>query len=375
VAPPGNQAANGENKHQPDISGETRLLDKRRKGFMKPSYKFEKFCLIFFMGLVSFTLAACGKDNSNSGLQAIDYSQAAHWLSLPAVTEPVDVFYLYPTAWTSTDPDNPHICAIDEPTMLTQAPEAFARQATAFETVGNIYAPFYRQDNGSSIKRLETIAGIPTLDAVAAFDYYIKHFNNNRPFILVGHSQGATVLSNLLAGYMKDHPDIYNRMIAAYVIGNPITAAYLAENPHLKFATGPDDTGVIISYNTEAPIVNGTNPVLYGMVGLVINPITWTTDETLATKDEGLGSFMPVPVVPATVPPSFVFGPVPQYADARIDKTKGVLICSTADQKVIDILDEYQGFPDGVYHAFDIPFYYYNLRANAQNRVNKYLGI
>jgi hypothetical protein len=167
---------------------------------------------------------------------------------------------------------------------------------------------------------------------------------------------------------MKEHPEVYSRMIAAYVIGNPVTQAYLDNNPHLKFATGPDDTGVIISYNTEAPNVTGINPVLYGMVGLVINPINWKTDETLATKDEGLGSFMPVP-------PSFAFGPVPQYADAQIDKTKGVLICSTANQTAIDILDQLEDFPDGVYHAFDIPFYYFNLRANAQIRVNKFLGL
>jgi pimeloyl-ACP methyl ester carboxylesterase len=314
---------------------------------------------------VSFTLAAC-EGSSGPPPQATDYSQAAHWLSLPAVTEKVDIFYLYPTAWTSTDPDNPHVCAIDEPTMLTQAPEAFARQATAFETVGNIYAPFYRQDNGSSINRLEVIAGIPTLDAVAAFDYYIKHFNNNRSYILVGHSQGATVLSNLLSEYMKNHPDIYSRMIAAYVIGNPVTQAYLDNNPHLKFATGPDDTGVIISYNTEAPVVNGTNPVLYGMVGLVINPITWTTDETYAPKTESLGSFMP--------DHSLVLQTMPHYADAQIDIAHGVLVCSTAEEPFISDLETLAGFPKGVYHSFDIPLYYYDLRANAQNRVNKYLG-
>jgi hypothetical protein len=94
------------------------------------------------------TLAACSGDDATPGAMATDYSQAAHWLSLPAVIKPVDVFYLYMTAWTSTDPANPHICAIDEPTMLIKAPETFAQQATAFETVGNIYAPFYRQDNG-----------------------------------------------------------------------------------------------------------------------------------------------------------------------------------------------------------------------------------
>jgi pimeloyl-ACP methyl ester carboxylesterase len=256
--------------------------------------------------------------------------------------------------------------------MLTQAPEAFARQATAFETVGNIYAPYYRQDNGSSIDRLNVIAGIPTLDAVAAFDYYIQHFNNNRPFILVGHSQGATVLSNLLSEYMKDHPDIYSRMIAAYVIGNPITDAYLTANPHLKFAEGPDDTGVIISYNTQAdyfftqdPPVQ-PNPVLYGMVGRVINPINWKTDETYADKSESLGSFMP--------DHSLVLQTMPHYADARIDIAHGVLVCSTAEEPFISDLETLAGFPKGVYHSFDIPLYYYDLRANAQNRVNKYLG-
>lgn len=217
--------------------------------------KVKRIPLLIIAVWVSFALVACGGNNAAPPLVATDYSQAVHWLSLPispVPEKPVDIFYLYPTAWTSTDPDNPHVCAIDEPTMLKQAPGAFARQATAFETVGNIYAPYYRQNNGSPIDRLNVIAGIPTLDATAAFDYYSKHFNNNRPFILVGHSQGATVMSNLLSKYMKDYPDVYSRMVAAYIIGHPITNAYLADNPHLKFAAGPDDTGVIISYNTQA---------------------------------------------------------------------------------------------------------------------------
>ncbi|MEI7902657.1 MAG: DUF3089 domain-containing protein, partial [bacterium] len=322
--------------------------------------------IILLVLLVSLTLTGCTGGNSVSAPVATDYSQAAHWLSLPAPgVQPVDVFYFYPTAWTSTD-TNPQICAIDEPSMLTQAPPAFARQATAFETVGNIYAPYYRQNNLSAVDRLNVIAGIPTLDAVAAFDYYIKHYNNGRPFILAGHSQGSNVLNNLLAGYMKDHPEVLKNMIAAYVIGFPVTATYLAQNPHLKFADGPDDTGVIISYNTEAPDVPpGTNPVLSGMVGLVINPITWTRDETLATTAEGLGSFLPNPATQK-------YSQVPQYADAKIDKTNGVLICSTPD--VEKLSPGNQMLAKGIYHNFDYPFYYYNIRENAQNRVNKYLA-
>jgi hypothetical protein len=50
------------------------------------------------------------------------------------------------------------------------------------------------------------------------------------------------------------------------------------------------------------------------------------------------------------------------------------LVCSTAEEPFISDLETLAGFPKGVYHSFDIPLYYYDLRANAQIRVNKYLG-
>ncbi|MBK5262471.1 MAG: DUF3089 domain-containing protein, partial [Peptostreptococcaceae bacterium] len=279
----------------------------------------------------------------------------------------------YPTSWHKINESDPIICEIDNPSMLVGSVSAFGRQATAFETVGNIYAPYYRQDDAASTVALSSeeqakiVGGIPTMDATAAFDYYIKHFNNGRPYILVGHSQGAIVLSNLLSGYMKENPSAYENMIAAYVIGWPITADFLAKNPHLKYAEGPDDTGVIISYNTQSPNMSGVNSLLDGKIGIVINPITWTRDETLATVEEGLGSLMP--------DANMVLGYVPQFADARVNIAKGVLECSTADaDELIAYIVSTSGFPEGVYHSFDIPFYYYNLRQNAENRANKFLG-
>ena len=330
--------------------------------------------LIILVIVLTLT-AGCGDDVAPqiSNTNTSTYSQAEHWLSLPAsIEKEVDVFYLYPTAWQRFDPNNlnePIICAIDDPIMVKGAKGAFARQITAFETTGNIYAPYYRQLDMSLTMsppvREQLVGGIPTADAVEAFDYYIKHYNNGRPFILASHSQGSNVMSNLLAGYMKENPELYKRMIAAYVIGYSVTADYLAKNPHLKFAEGPDDTGVIISYNTEAPdVVPTNNPVLYAGVGLVINPITWTREETLATTAEGLGSFMP--------DSSGVFVQVPQYADARIDKANGVLICSTADENELYKLSGALG--RGVYHTFDYPFYYYNLRQNADNRTKIFLN-
>ena len=322
-------------------------------------------------GFFSLTLAACGSDSSRTVSQATDYSQARHWLSIPVVVHAVDVFYLYPTAWQRKDQD-PVICPIDNPSMLAGSASAFARSASAFETVANIYAPYYRQADATyalllPLPELEAlIAGIPTQDAVAAFDYYINHFNKGRPFIIAGHSQGSNVLINLLTGYLKDHPEVYQRMVAAYVIGYPVTARIIADNPHLKFAQGPGDTGVIISYNTQAPDVDpDDNTVLSGQVGLVINPITWTRTETVAAAAEGSGSIMPDPA-------SLEFVPVPQYADARVDIANGVLICSTANEDLLYELTRH-GFNRGVYHSFDYPFYYFNLRENAQNRVFNYM--
>jgi hypothetical protein len=338
---------------------------KARSFFNKPGI------VIAFIALILFV--SCSKDEPSNSKAPTDYSQSEHWLSIPATAYDVDIFYYYPTAWQKVKDSDPIICEIDNPSMLKGAPEAFNRQATAFEPVGNIYAPFYRQDDAASTLKLapdeqaKVVGGIPTTDATAAFDYYIKHFNNGRPFILAGHSQGAVVLSNLLAGYMKDNPEVYSKMIAAYVIGFPINAEYLADNPHLKYAEGPDDIGVIISYNTQSPDLQGTNPVLSGRVGIVINPISWTRDETVATIEEGLGSLWPVMQDSIL---TWVEGP--QYADARIDIAKGVLICSTADEYEFSKIDSLSGWPSGVYHSFDFPFYYFNLRANAANRIQKW---
>ena len=51
-----------------------------------------------------------------------------------------------------------------------------------------------------------------------------------------------------------------------------------------------DDTGVIISYNTEGA-GNGDNiVVLPGAIS--INPLNWKRDETYASAEENLGGFI-----------------------------------------------------------------------------------
>lgn len=324
----------------------------------------KKIMLLVLAMLLSMTITVYGGE-----IQATDYANPEHWLSRPASTEkPVDVFYLYPTVFQKTDKNEPNICAIDNPGMLKNSKVAFAFQASAFETVGNLYAPYYRQADAAYTLGLplaeqdRVVGGIPASDALAAFDYYIRNYNQGRPFILAGHSQGSNVLLYLLSDYMKAHPEVYVRMIAAYVVGYSVTPEYLAKNPHLRFAKGAKDTGVIISYNTEAPKVEGKNPVVLPGA-MVINPITWTRGEKPATVAQSLGSI--------DMDGAGKMINLKNYADARVDKAKGVLVCSSVD--VDKLSPGNQVFPKGVYHHYDYPFYYYNLRENAATRTNIFL--
>ncbi|MBX9034544.1 DUF3089 domain-containing protein [Gordonibacter massiliensis (ex Traore et al. 2017)] len=299
--------------------------------------------------------------------QPVDYADPAYWVSRPSETPlPVDVFYFYPTSWYKVSDDESNLCAIDNEIMRETAPAVFEEQATAFETAGNVFAPYYRQIDAayylgeSKINQMKLMSGAPLLDAFAALDYYFEHCNEGRPFILAGHSQGSNLLEYVLTGYMNEHPELKERMVAAYLIGYGVmkNTGYLTGSNAFKFAEGPDDTGVVISYNTEAPEIEGTNPVTEPGA-LNINPITWTrTSETApasASKGARIGG---VDVGP--------------LADATVDRARGAVICSTVDP------DEHSSangvFPRGVYHAQDYAFYYYDLRANAELRAATYLA-
>jgi hypothetical protein len=302
---------------------------------------------------------------------APDYAKSSNWLARPSSPrKQVDVFYLYPSAYLKAGPDAPNIAPIGDPGMRAKAKTDLAQQATAFDTVANIYAPYYRQADPIWVltspiaAQSKIIGGTPTTDATAAFAYYIKHDNHNRPFILAGHSQGSNVLLFLLSGYIEHHPAVYRRMVAAYVIGYGVTHKFLAANPKLKFAHNATDIGVIVSYNTEAPGLTIQNPVVQPGA-IAINPITWTRTQRPAAAAQNRGSLMP--------DAAGDLEKVKAYADAQVDQRRGVVICSTCDVAKL-APGTPGGFPRGVLHDYDYMLYYFDIRHNAGVRIEHYLS-
>ncbi|MEG0292325.1 MAG: DUF3089 domain-containing protein [Anaerovoracaceae bacterium] len=297
-----------------------------------------------------------------------NYADEYCWLNISKnITKDVDVFYLYPTAWSRKNKEEPATASISNPNMRRNAKRVFEAHSMVFSECCNIFAPYYRQlDPGFGLggdKKLiqEVKEKITGRDVIDSFDYYINNFNEGRPYILAGHSQGSSLLLRLLETYLKEHKEIYSKMIAAYVVGYSVTSEFLHKNPHLKFAKNAYDTGVLVSYNTEAEFFNGKTPIVHDNA-LTINPLNWRRDDEEATSQENLGELM------LNGQGKYVVK-IPGTKDAIINKERGTLMCSTADATKY----KHKWFPLGVYHTYDYEFYYGNLKKNVKDRVNSFM--
>lgn len=341
------------------------------------NFKAKISLLLAIVLLFAVFTTGCNEKDSNKNINPpvagdeivpSDYSDKNNWLNVPDNPQKeVDVFYLYPTVWGRESEDESTVCSIDHVGMREAAPNLLQSQASVFEKECNIYAPFYRQvDAGYALSQqgmLETyIGGVPYTDCVAAFEYYLKNYNNGRPFIIAGHSQGATVAKLMLFNYLEDKPDILKRMVASYVIGYSITEQELTENPHVKFAQEADDFGVVISYNTEAKGYDGVNNT-WKEGSVAINPISWTRTESLAPATKSLG---------AAFVENGQLVKKEHFADAVVNLKRGTVQCSTADPEIYGSKNT-EFFPVGVFHSNDYSFYYYDLQKNVGDRISSYM--
>lgn len=226
--------------------------------------------------------------------EAPDYSKKSSWAALPsaypaeltAVIGPnedkaADVFFVYPTLFS--DPKDPRYNAdLSDADIRAQVVRlSVSNQASAFAAAANIYVPFYRQ---SHIRVFDTelrdLIGdsweIAYQDVKRAFEYYLAHYNQGRPIIIAGHSQGSMHASRLVSEFFDGKP-LSEQLIAAYLPGAGIKPDFFSE---LKLLEQPESIGGFVSWNTykkgALPKERYEN---YYKGSSTTNPISWTNSQ------------------------------------------------------------------------------------------------
>lgn len=307
--------------------------------------------------------AAPTEETSTTG-DSVDYSDPYNWLSLPDVDKEVDVFYVYPTV--SGNESGSMSITDDVDRALAQG--ILEAQASVYEPGANVFAPYYRQmSTGVTISSDDELAtDTPEFkrgaaDVQDAFEYYIENLNEGRPFIIAGHSQGTMALIELIKNRFGDDEELRSRMVAAYLIGYTVTDDDLAQ-AGLTAATGANDTGVVITFNTQSPTSVGGPMLMEGAHG--INPLNWKTDDTYASASENLGARF------YNDSTGEFIREVANYSDAQINMTSGALMTNIPQGEELDL----GPYPEGVYHRYDYAFWYMNLEQNVKGRIEAYLS-
>ena len=313
--------------------------------------------------------------NTKRTTEQLDYSEEFCWVVKPqTIDKSVDVFYVYPTIYLGTNPENMDISDLS---LRENAKGLTVAQAGVYSPYANLFAPFYRQQsaalqsmaagNGGIDAFQDPVFQVGAEDVERAFDYYLKHLNSDRPFILASHSQGTMALINLMRKRFNN-PVLQKRLVAAYLIGYSVTKDDLKKYPWMKLAQGKNDTGVIITYNTEGAVA-GPSPVLLPGAG-AINPLNWRTDSTPADRDANLGAKF------FNDSTGELIEKIPNFASAHVDLQKGVLIVTNMKTPKSDKIDlvNMGRWPKGVFHRYDYAFWFNNLKDNVKERIAAYQG-
>lgn len=166
--------------------------------------------------------------------------------------------------------------------LLTTADRTAIDQELAFiqSEIGrgdfNFLAPYYHQYTFKSItlteERFDSVYQHVTKEVCDIFDYYIAHINNGRRFAIVGFSQGAMLITDLLKHSTKEQ---LQNMVGAYLLGYGLSAEDI-KHENITPATDATGFGHVVSFNSVLT-KDATWPFVYNDAATVINPISWQT--------------------------------------------------------------------------------------------------
>ena len=185
---------------------------------------------------------------------------------------PVDCFYVYPTVSTDTTTNSDLVPDAAERNVVRLQ---FAR----FRTKCRVFAPMYRQLTLAAMGRANAAGiespnflGLGYDDVRAAWRYYLAHDNGGRGVVLIGHSQGTSILTELIRREIDGTP-MESRIVSALLIGGPggilvprgrDVGGTFAHMPLCRAAT---ETGCVVAYSLFRSTAPPAASTRFGMSG------------------------------------------------------------------------------------------------------------
>lgn len=285
----------------------------------------------------------------------------------PAPAPQAALFFIHPTSFLDRSAWNGPL----DNEEANQRARIFIRgQASAFNAVAEIWAPRYRQATFGAFlttapeaaRALDTAYG----DVAAAFDAFVKAVPEDRPILLAGHSQGALHLMRLLREKIAGTP-LAARVVAAYVVGWPVSLDTDLAALGLPACAGPDQANCVLSWQSfgepaDPRLLLDTYDATTGFDGrprrgtrfLCTNPLTGTPNSA-APAAANQGTLIPSDDL-ATA--EIAAGLVPARCDGR-----GILLIGEPPKLPNYVL------PGNNYHVFDYSLFWANVRADAARRL------
>lgn len=306
--------------------------------------------------LASLYLASCQSSDKQTHISSVflpaqpSYADSTMWhIALNDTGTGADVFYIVSTweyDWYTDEGIVSHHADPSKPEHRADMDIEISQVAQYMADGNNFYAPFYRHitlDSWATLNE-DTInrryRDVAFVDVLNAFDYYLTHYNNGRPFILAGFSQGGKSVVELLKTLSEE---TRTRLVAAYVLGYKVTPDDVAQAPWIIAAQDSTDTGVTICYNSVSD-VKYVKPVISVPNVMCINPVNWRTDAT-----------------PAQLHDSITVTLSPEYKVLVLDGYDGSSL-----PNILDILNV------GDYHGIEPWLYSECLHRNFKQRIDAY---
>lgn len=191
---------------------------------------------------------ACAVDESTTVVNADGSEKVQSWTADP--NAPIDCFYVYPTVSLEPQPNS-------DMTVTRAERGVVAQQAARFGSECRVYVPMYRQITLAELRSV--LSGQPFKgDAKLAYDdvrdawnEYLAHDNHGRGVVIIGHSQGSKILTELVKREIDGKPiqsQIVSIILAGTALQVPVGKDVGGDFKSIPLCHAQSQTGCAISF-------------------------------------------------------------------------------------------------------------------------------